>query len=81
MTARVPCCVPFCRRTIVNKNGWSEWLCPDHWRLVSRKIKALRAKVRHEKKFNRHAHGFDLDAWLWREAKRQAIERAAGISA
>lgn len=81
MTPRLACCVPFCQRTIANKEGWTEWLCPDHWRLVNRKIKALRARVRRKIRLNRYNHGRDLDAWLWREAKRQAIERAAGISA
>jgi hypothetical protein len=68
MTARLPCCVPFCRRT-TPAGGWAEWLCPRHWRLVDAEIKALRRRVRRK---GRHR----LDDMLWRRAKRQAIDRA-----
>jgi hypothetical protein len=67
--ARLPCCVPFCRRTTRNDRGWAEWLCPRHWRLVDAEIKALRRRVRRK---GRHR----LDDMLWRRAKRQAIDRA-----
>lgn len=38
---RLPCCVPFCRRT-TKAGGFSEWICGKHWRLVSRKTKQRR---------------------------------------
>ena len=78
---RVFCCVPFCQRTVEGGNiaPHNEWICADHWRPVSKRIKALRAKARRLKRQNRHRHHHSLDAYLWREAKRQAIERAAGI--
>lgn len=70
--ARLRCCVPFCRRTTPQRNGWTEWLCPKHWKLVDAEIKALRRSARRR--------GRDrLDAMLWSRAKRQATERAAGI--
>jgi len=37
MTKRVACCVPFCRRT--TSADTSEWLCPNHWRIVQPSIK------------------------------------------
>ncbi|WP_018266476.1 hypothetical protein [Methylosinus sp. LW4] len=47
MTAgRLPCCVPFCRRTIGADKGYSEWVCPKHWRLVSRETRAAYALAR-----------------------------------
>ncbi len=70
MTGRLPCCVPFCRRTTPS-GRWAEWLCPRHWRLVDADIKALR---RHARRKGRAR----LDAMLWRRAKRQAVERALG---
>jgi len=76
---RIACCIPFCRRTARNDKGWAEWMCCNHWRLVSKKIKRLRAADRRKKRLNRYNHGRDLDDWLWREAKRQAVERSAGI--
>jgi len=81
---RLTCCIPFCRRTVARKGKFSdaeEMICGPHWRLVSRKIKRLRAAIRREQRLNRFAHRPDLDDWLWREAKRQAIERSAGITA
>ncbi len=39
MTARVPCCVPFCRRT--TGKLYAEWICGEHWRLVPRKLKSF----------------------------------------
>jgi hypothetical protein len=32
---RLPCCVPFCRRTISREKGYEQWVCGKHWRLVS----------------------------------------------
>jgi hypothetical protein len=45
MTARLPCCVPFCRRTTRNDRGWAEWLCPRHWRLVDKELRSLKARA------------------------------------
>lgn len=78
---RVHCQVIGCRRT--KKREWlgHEWLCGDHWRLVSPRIKRLRAKVRRQLKRGRNSVLDRIDGYLWREAKRQAIERAMGIRA
>lgn len=46
MTARLPCCVPFCRRTIGAEKGNSEWICPKHWRQVPREARASYALAR-----------------------------------
>lgn len=32
--ARLPCCVPFCRRTVSVEKGFREWICGDHWRCI-----------------------------------------------
>lgn len=42
MGSRLPCCVPFCRRTIAAEKiaPNTEWICGRHWPLVSRKLKA-----------------------------------------
>jgi hypothetical protein len=42
MTDRIPCCVPFCRRTRRNDGRFSEWICGAHWRLVDKKLKRLK---------------------------------------
>jgi hypothetical protein len=67
--SRLHCCVPFCARTTVPKNGWDEWLCQKHWPGADHKLRALKLRA---EKFNRQ--------WLyqraWARCKRQAIERA-----
>ena len=47
MAVRLACCVPFCRRTRGDRKNspvteGMEWLCADHWPLVSRRTKAFR---------------------------------------
>jgi hypothetical protein len=82
MTDRLPCLVPFCRRTTGRhiKDGFSQWICPDHWRLASplrkRLYRMLKARVRRYP---------DEDRWKgmaaknWRDIVGQVIERAGGI--
>ena len=36
---RIPCCVPFCRRTR-KPDQYDQWICGVHWRLVPMAIKA-----------------------------------------
>jgi hypothetical protein len=50
--ARLPCCVPFCRRTRGPRKGdrypieeATEWLCADHWKLADVRLRRLRAKA------------------------------------
>lgn len=79
MTDRVPCAVPFCRRTRA-PDQFTEWLCGDHWRLVDARLRKLRRKIL--KRLQRGATGGNvakLDVWTWERAKRQAIERAHGL--
>jgi hypothetical protein len=79
------CSVPFCRRTTTTFPPGHEWVCGEHWRLVDRALKTIRARlVRRWKRNGRWARyqpgdavDRTLDA-LWRRMKRQAIERAAG---
>lgn len=41
MADRLCCAVPYCRRTHHNREGYSMWICPKHWRLVPRKWRRL----------------------------------------
>jgi hypothetical protein len=77
---RTSCIVPFCRRTSTLFKH--ERVCAEHWRLVDRDLKRFR--TRHLKRLGRarnlrrwHA----AEALIWRRMKRQAIERATGVSA
>lgn len=84
---RRPCEVPFCRRT--STRFPNEWLCCDHWRLVDRPLKLYRTR-RLKQLRQRYEASLTLTAWaryrrsadlIWRRMKRQAIERALGITA
>lgn len=84
---RRPCEVPFCRRT---STRWpDEWLCCDHWRLVDRSLKLYRTR-RLKQLRQRAEQTLEWKDWMrlrrashliWRRMKRQAIERALGITA
>ena len=84
MTARLPCSVPFCRRTTAT-GRFAEWLCANHWPLVS---PALKARKRKAARLLRQARLRGLEkpmiearaAQIWERCKAEAIERAAGIA-
>lgn len=51
MTGRIGCVVPGCRRTRGDRKGdplqpGMEWICGEHWALVDRSLKRLRARSR-----------------------------------
>lgn len=69
--SRVPCVVPFCRRT-TKAGNFREWICGKHWRPVSRRLKWLKRTAKRRGRY-------DIAARTWERCKRQAIERAAGI--
>ena len=35
MADRLSCCVPYCRRSRHNREGFSAWICGKHWMAVS----------------------------------------------
>lgn len=95
MTERIPCCVPFCRRTFKDDGRAGEIMCGKHYRLADQRYRRLwtrlvRAWRRDPRQFWEMPPGsrerlrklkierlFDK---LWVRIKRQAIERAAGIT-
>lgn len=62
MTDRIPCCVPFCRRTASRDRfpDCDEIICGKHWRMASKKARSFKVKAEKE-----------LRRW---EAKCEAIE-------
>lgn len=78
MTDRISCCVPFCRRTYHNREGFSEWLCQPHWsttgslarRVYRRRVRKAKADPKYDAKYPNA---------MWQVLKKQAIERACGI--
>lgn len=96
MSERLNCCIPFCRRTTRNDEGYSEWVCGKHWQAVPKTMR--RIYIRARRVVDRR---YRWDYWaepagsearigghravqrtlrLWRRCKRAAIERAGGLA-
>lgn len=90
MTIRLPCLVPFCRRTRGQRKGdrpihaGEEWICGIHWRHVSRTKKSRwRRAIRRrdaERDPYRAGRWQAVKKKVWVSIKREAIEAAAGIA-
>lgn len=83
---RSSCVVPFCRHTSTLFRG--EWICGDHWRMVDKALRQVRTRLirrwKRSGRWQRYQPGGSIDRTLdgwWRRVKRQATERAAGVSA
>lgn len=84
---RIPCCVPFCRRTIATSPGYREFLCGPHLRLARPALRRRRALFRRRYKravlqadFPAALRAFRGENAIWDAIKKEAIERSAGIS-
>jgi hypothetical protein len=69
---RIACCVPFCRRTYANEEGFSEWVCAKHWTMTSKAWRRRRSLFKRRRRS-------DLADKMFARLKRQAIERAVGL--
>lgn len=56
-----------------------EWVCHDHWRAVPAATRRLLAAARRKVKRFKTLSALLVFSRIWRRAKRQAIEGAAGI--
>ncbi len=80
---RIPCVVPFCNRT---RKPWPvcEWICGNHWRLISSTSK--RVLFRLHRRMRKAGTVQELvclrkrEGRIWNTIKKQAIEAAAGIA-
>lgn len=68
MSDRLPCCVPFCKRT-TKAGRFAEWVCADHWRIIPLMRRRLYARLL------KRGRG----SLIWPQLKREIIEVAAGI--
>lgn len=81
---RLPCCVPFCRRTTAAVR-FDEWICAKHWSLVSPRSKARKRKIagllrRAERRGLNKPQIWTAAGRAWDTCKAEAVERAAGIA-
>lgn len=85
MTDRLACVVPYCGHGTTRWPTASEWICADHWRLVRpcvrRAINLARRRLLAKPAGSPVRERLWVTAGrLWQHARRQAIERAVGIS-
>ena len=75
---RISCCVPHCRRTKQNAEGYAEWICAKHWSAVPRDKRRVWQRVRrdHRKGIPQFKRRVDR---LWQRLKRIAIEKGMGL--
>ena len=67
---RLTCCVPFCRRTTANKEGFEEWICRDHWMAVPKSHRRRKSNLgrRYTKKFG------NTQFWEYQAGSKQRLE-------
>jgi hypothetical protein len=68
--ARLLCLVPFCRRT-TRAGRFLEWICPDHWRPIPTRTKALYTRMKRRRP--------EVAERMWSRLKASCIEIAAGV--
>lgn len=81
---RVPCVVPFCGcgATCYPPEPGLQIICPKHYRLVDRALKARRRRVRRElakRGLSNTERAWRLERWLWRRMVIQAVSRAGAM--
>lgn len=78
MTARITCCVPFCRRTCRNEKGWQEWICQKHWSQVPKRLRRVHTRILRLERMGQPVPALRAGR-IWARVKRAAVEAAAGI--
>jgi len=78
---RLPCCVPFCRRT-TRAGPFREWICGKHWRLVSRKTKTRRRMAERivARADARFAVQYEAQGCTFREEQLRRCDAARGLA-
>lgn len=75
---RLKCCILGCNGS--TGKDYEEWICSNHWPLVSKTIKRRRAMLRRRGKKTGWTEQLKrMDDALWERAKKQATERSMGI--
>lgn len=69
MADRIPCVVPGCKRTH-KPAEFSEWLCPKHWPMVPKRMRAAYSRAKRRRK------DWPLLNRLWRRCKMAAMREA-----
>lgn len=81
---RIPCSVPFCRRTAPKKKfpePGTEIICGKHWRLADVRARRLYSLAWRKYRRTGGERYMRIICSCWRRVLKQATERSAGITA
>ena len=73
MAERIPCSVPFCRRTRFNDGTFSEWVCADHWRAVPKRYRLLYTAAKRRWRSDPSEKNARRCERVWARCKSEAI--------
>lgn len=81
MTDRIPCCIPFCRRTAAREKvgAATEIICGRHWRLADTIERRVYRRARSRAVRTQQPAAFTAADRIWARMKRVVTERAMGI--
>lgn len=75
MDDRIPCVVPFCRRTIKRQENFHEYICANHWRYVPRKYRQLYFAAKRKFKKDWTKKNWQRQHRIWEKLKQIAMMR------
>ncbi|WP_126975557.1 hypothetical protein [Frigidibacter oleivorans] len=70
MADRLRCCIPFCRRTHHNREGFGEWICQKHWSAVPKAMRRAYASAKRRRKPG------EAISRIWARCRRAAADQA-----
>ena len=71
------CCVPFCKNK--SRKNYSSYVCSVHWKLVDKSIKRIYRRGWRRWDRDKSEVAILIINGAYRRARKQAIERGAGI--
>ena len=68
MTSRLQCAIPGCKRTRHNREGFSGWICAQHWAMAPKNLRRARTLAKRRRKY-------DLSDRIWCRCLREITSR------
>ena len=78
MSNRINCLIFGCKRTRVNKPGFTEWICSKHWAVIPKKYRRLHSMA--GRKFKKGQISVERVNGIWNKCKDWAFRNAWSIS-
>lgn len=77
MSERIGCLIEGCKRTRVNKPGFSEWICQKHWGAIPKNYRKLHAMA--NRKYKKGQINTARINRIWEKCKQQAYQHAWSV--